>query len=193
VGAVKTGMLLNSEIIALVAKKLTVFGLQPLVVDPVMVSRTGAPLIDRAAIAQMQQRLLPLATIVTPNRYEAELLSQRSLHSLDDMKQAAAAIHALGCGSVLVKGGAMPAPLRGVDVFFDGDRLEVLEIAPIDTPHTHGSGCTLAAAIAAHLARGIPLWEAVTQAKAYVTLALRHSLAIGRGQGPVGHFFSLSP
>ncbi|NJK34381.1 MAG: bifunctional hydroxymethylpyrimidine kinase/phosphomethylpyrimidine kinase [Oscillatoriales cyanobacterium SM2_2_1] len=191
VGAVKTGMLLNGEIISLVAKKLVSFGLQPLVVDPVMVSRTGAKLIDDGAIAQMQHRLLPLATLLTPNRYEAQILAQRTIDNLDDMKQAAVAIHAQGCGSVLVKGGAMPAPYGGIDVLFDGDRLEVLETAYITTPHTHGTGCTLSAVITANLAKGSTLWDAVVHGKAYVTEALRHSLAIGRGRGPVGHFFPL--
>lgn len=191
VGAVKTGMLLNDEIISLVAKKLVTFGLQPLVVDPVMVSRTGAKLIDDRAIVQLKHRLLPLASLLTPNRYEAQILAQQPINNLGDMKQAAVIIHSLGCGSVLVKGGAMPEPYGGIDVFFDGDRLEVLETSYITTPHTHGTGCTLSAAITANLAKGSTLWDAVIQGKAYVTEALRHSLAIGHGCGPVGHFFPL--
>lgn len=190
VQATKTGMLLNQSIIAAVAETIAHFNLTPLVVDPVMVSRTGAQLIDDTAIATLKHTLLPLATLLTPNRYEAQILSGLDIHTLDDMQEAAQRITRLGV-AVLVKGGGMAGKLRGVDVLIESDRLTVLETALIDTQDTHGTGCTLSAAIAANLALGQDLPSAVQHAKEYVTTALRYSLRIGSGQGPVGHFFPL--
>ncbi len=189
VQAVKTGMLLNQEIIAAVVQQAA--SLPNLVVDPVMVSRTGAQLIDDAAVATLKQQLLPLARLTTPNRYEAQMLSGLEILTLEDMQAAARKIWDLGAQAVLVKGGGMTGELRGVDVWFDGERLEVLRTDCIDTRDTHGTGCTLSAAIAANLARGEDLYVAVTLAKRYVTSALKHALRIGQGQGPVGHFFPL--
>ena len=191
VQAVKTGMLLNQSIIAAVAKQLKQLDLPNLVVDPVMVSRTGARLIDDQAIAAIRQSLIPLAAVLTPNRYEAQILSGINIHTLEDMGAAAQQIYRLGAQAVLVKGGGMPENLRGIDVWFDGVSLEVLKTSSVDTKDTHGSGCTLSAAIAANLASGQPVAAAVQQAKDYVTKALQHSLRIGQGQGPVGHFFPL--
>jgi hydroxymethylpyrimidine/phosphomethylpyrimidine kinase len=190
--AVKTGMLLNSEIIEAVATALARLQVKALVVDPVMVSRTGAQLIDDAAIATLTQTLLPQALIVTPNRYEAQILANLEIETLDTMKAAARKIYDLGPKAVLVKGGGMTGNLKGVDVWFDGDVLQVLEAESVNTPHTHGTGCTLSAAIAANLALGKQPFDAVQSAKAYVTEALKHSLAIGQGQGPVGHWFALA-
>lgn len=187
--AVKTGMLLNQEIIAAVA--IQAERLPNLVVDPVMVSRTGAQLIDDSAVATLRDRLIPLATVLTPNRYEAQLLSGLEIQTLEDMQAAAEKILQLGAAAVLVKGGGMTGELRGVDVWCDGDRLEVLRTETIDTQDTHGTGCTLSAAIAANLALGQAPFPAVQQAKQYVTTALRYALRIGGGQGPVGHFFPL--
>jgi len=192
VQAVKTGMLLNQEIIQAVADYWQQLSSPPpLVVDPVMVSRTGAQLIDDAAIATLIQALIPQAQILTPNRYEAALLSDLNIETLADMEAAAIKIQQLGAAGVLVKGGGMAADLRGVDVWFDGQEVTVLRTETVDTTDTHGTGCTLSAAIAANLAKGdIPL-TAVSHAKDYVTSALKHSLRIGKGQGPVGHFFPL--
>ena len=162
-----------------------------LVIDPVMVSRAGVKLIAEEAIAFLQEHLVPQAKILTPNRYEAQILSGMDITDLETMKNAAAKILELGCQAVLVKGGAMSGELQGVDVWFDGDRLEVLRTKTIDTPHTHGTGCTLSAAITANLALGKEPFEAVQAAKKYVTEALQFSLAIGKGTGPVGHFYPL--
>jgi len=189
--AVKTGMLLNQDIIDVVTEQVISLGLTQLVVDPVMVSRTGAQLIDDAAIARLKTSLFPLAQVVTPNRYEAQILSGQEIFTLDDMITAAKAIHQLGCHVVLVKGGGMAGDLKAVDVWFDGSQIQVLRTEPVNTSHTHGTGCTLSAAIAANLALGHNTWAAVTQAKTYVTNALHNALAIGRGQGPVGHFYPL--
>ncbi|MBW4638309.1 MAG: bifunctional hydroxymethylpyrimidine kinase/phosphomethylpyrimidine kinase [Gloeocapsa sp. UFS-A4-WI-NPMV-4B04] len=191
VQAVKTGMLLNQEIIIAVAQQIEALRITNLVVDPVMVSRTNAQLIDDAAVTTLQDKLIPLATLVTPNRYEAQLLTGLEINTLDEMKAAAERIYKLGAKAVLVKGGGMAGDLRGVDVWFDGDRLETLTTALIDTKNTHGTGCTLAAAIAANLALSHDLLTAVRRAKEYVTTALKYSLDIGKGTGPVGHFFPL--
>jgi hydroxymethylpyrimidine/phosphomethylpyrimidine kinase len=189
--AAKTGMLLNREIIETVVEQVEKWQLKQLVVDPVMVSRAGAQLIDDGAIASLRDKLIPKALIVTPNRYEAQLLSGLEIKTLENMKAAAQMVHKLGATAVLVKGGGMMGELRGVDVWFDGERWETLTTETVDTSNTHGTGCTLSAAIAANLALGKDLWNAVEQAKNYVTTALKYALDIGRGTGPVGHFFPL--
>jgi hydroxymethylpyrimidine/phosphomethylpyrimidine kinase len=192
VQAAKTGMLLNQEIIATVAQQVEALGIENLVVDPVMVSRTGAQLIDDDAVKTLRQQLIPLAAIITPNKYEAEILSGFPINSLDDMRAAAQFIHRnLKVKAVLVKGGGMQGNARGVDIWFDGQNLETMTTQQIDTKNTHGTGCTLSAAIASNLAKGQDLRQAVKQAKQYVTTALTYSLNIGQGQGPVGHFFPL--
>jgi hydroxymethylpyrimidine/phosphomethylpyrimidine kinase len=152
------------------------------------VSRAGAKLMDEEAIATIKTLLIPQATITTPNRYEAEILANLEIDNLEDMQAAAKAIYELGANAVLVKGGAMAGELKGVDVWFDGKNLEILKTEVVDTQNTHGTGCTLSAAITANLALNKTLLEAVIMAKNYVTDALKFNLAIGRGQGPVGHF-----
>ena len=192
VQAAKTGMLLNQEIIFAVAQQVEALHIDNLVVDPVMVSRTGAQLINDDAVKTLCDALIPKAAIVTPNRYEAQILSGLQINSLDDMRTAAEIIHQkFGVKAVLVKGGGMQGDLRGVDIWFDGQKLETLTTKRIETKNTHGTGCTLSAAIAANLAMGKDVWQSVQQAKEYVTAALTYSLDIGKGQGPVGHFFPL--
>ncbi|MGK7874637.1 MAG: bifunctional hydroxymethylpyrimidine kinase/phosphomethylpyrimidine kinase [Xenococcaceae cyanobacterium] len=191
VQAVKTGMLLNQEIIEAVAEQVEKWGLNQLVVDPVMVSRTGAQLIDDRAVVSLRDVLIPKALIVTPNRYESQILSGLEIDTLDDMRSAAQVIHKLGASAVLVKGGGMTGSLRGVDIWFDGEQWETLTTTTVETSNTHGTGCTLSAAIAANLALGKNPLLAVQQAKKYVTTALKYALDIGRGSGPVGHFFPL--
>jgi hydroxymethylpyrimidine/phosphomethylpyrimidine kinase len=191
VQAAKTGMLLNQGIIRAVASQLLATPELPLVVDPVMVSRTGAQLIDDDAIAALKHHLIPLATCLTPNRYEAQMLSGQPVDTLADMEKAAQTIYQMGCKAVLVKGGGMTGELRGVDVWFDGQQLEVLRTETVITSDTHGTGCTLSAAIAANLAQGESGLTAVQRAKHYVTQALHYALRIGQGQGPVGHFYPL--
>lgn len=202
VHALKTGMLPNRSIIATVAaylKALQQFSPSlAMVIDPVMVSRAGAKLIDEDAIATLKADLIPLATVLTPNRYEAEILSGQTIQSLEDMKQVAKTIASLGPRIVVVKGGGMTGEMRGVDVVCTSDpggtpTLDILRTARVETQDTHGTGCTLSAAIAANLAQGKTPQEAIHQAKNYVTQALQHSLRIGEGQGPVGHFFPLYP
>ena len=188
--ALKTGMLLNQPIIEAVTAYLKKLTDVSCVIDPVMVSRTGAQLIDDGAIAALKQ-LIPLATVLTPNRYEAEILSGRPIETLEDMENAAQTIQGLGASAVIVKGGSFEDGLRGVDVWYDGTTLIKLVTGCIDTADTHGTGCTLSAAIAANLALGHHRLDAAKRAKDYVTKALSHALRIGQGQGPVGHFYPL--
>jgi hydroxymethylpyrimidine/phosphomethylpyrimidine kinase len=189
--AAKTGMLLNSEIIETVAAALHDRPVPHLVVDPVMVSRTGAQLINDDAVAALRSHLFPLASVITPNVYEAQMLSGREIQSVEDMMGAASVIFDMTAIPVLVKGGAMTDRDRGVDVWCDGKMLLTFKTECVDTQDTHGTGCTLSAAIAANLAKGLDLTTAVQTAKTYVTQALKCSLRIGRGQGPVGHVFRL--
>jgi hydroxymethylpyrimidine/phosphomethylpyrimidine kinase len=189
--AAKTGMLLNQAIIEAVAAYLKDHPIAQLVVDPVMVSRTGDRLIAQEAIAALIQQLLPLAAIATPNRYEAQMLADMEITTLSDMRTAAQKIQAMGPAAVIVKGGGFQGDLRGVDIWYDGTHLEVLKTRQVDTPNTHGTGCTLSSAITANLAKGLDPLAAALAAKDYVTNALQHSLAIGHGQGPVGHFYPL--
>ena len=193
INAAKTGMLLNASIIETVADRVKHWQIQQLVVDPVMVSRTGAQLIDQTAVETLRDSLLPMALITTPNSYETQLLTGMPLNSLGEMKAAAAEILNMGPQCVLIKGGGLVADLQGVDLWMDGTAGEctVLRTELVETPHTHGTGCTLAAASAANLARGLAPLIAAQDAKNYVTNALKYSLAIGRGQGPVGHFYPL--
>ena len=192
INAVKTGMLFNPEIISEVAQQLKYHHLQQLVVDPVMVSRTGSTLIDDQAIASLQKLIIPQALIVTPNRYEAQILSGLTIDSLEQLKQAAIAIQRnSGAQVVLAKGGGLSGTEKAIDVWYDGQEIKTLSSKIVTTQNTHGTGCTLSAAICANLALGKDLWLAVVDAKKYVTTALEYALDIGAGNGPVGHFFPL--
>jgi hydroxymethylpyrimidine/phosphomethylpyrimidine kinase len=184
--ALKTGMLANAAIIAMVAKKIREHRLRNIVVDPVMVATSGDLLIKRNAVAVLSSKLLPLATIVTPNIPEAEELAGMKLRTSSDIEEAARAIVGMGAASVLIKGGHRSGP--AVDLFYDGKRFTALTASRVRTRNTHGTGCTLSAAIAADLARGESLENSVRHAKKYLTEALRQSFAIGHGHGPVHHF-----
>jgi hydroxymethylpyrimidine/phosphomethylpyrimidine kinase len=189
IAAVKTGMLANAAIITAVAEAIRRRGLPHLVVDPVMVAKGGQRLLDKDAERAYAQRLFPMATLVTPNLPEAEALLGRAVRTRSDMREAARAIRALGPRAVVVKGGHLEGD--AIDVFFDGEQMEELRAPRIDTPHTHGTGCTFSAAIAARLANGSELLEAVRGAKEYLTEAIRRSYSIGRGHGPVDHLHPL--
>lgn len=184
--AAKTGMLSRSGIIEVVARCVSRWNLR-LVVDPVMVAKGGDPLLQPEAITTLSTTLLPLAEVITPNLFEAEMLTGQRIETLDDMRAAAQAIHALGPRHVVVKGGHRAAD--PVDVYFDGERFVELHAERISTPHTHGTGCTFSAAIAAFMARGLPVDAAVTGAKDYITEAIRHAPGLGKGRGPIGHFW----
>lgn len=194
IAATKTGMLSNPEIVTEVARFLAESERRPpLVVDPVMTSKSGHTLLAPEAIEAMRDRLLPLAALVTPNRLEAELLSGVPLTSPAEIDAAAARILKLGPKAVLIKGGHFEGR-EAIDLLYGPGSLSAVRSyrAPrIETSHTHGTGCTFSAAICAFLARGEALPEAIARAKRYVTEAIRHGLAIGQGQGPTHHFYFL--
>ncbi len=190
IAAVKTGMLSSAEIIKVVANMLRPQNVTNLVVDPVMVSKTGHPLLKPDAIEALKGELIPLALVVTPNIHEAQQLSGIEITSLADARRAAKVIHQLGCRHVLIKGGHLIKE-RATDLLYDGRFFNVFKGEYIDTPHTHGTGCTFASAIAAQLARGKTLPDAVQTAKAFLTEAIRHGLAIGHGRGPTNPFYFL--
>ncbi len=182
VDAVKTGMLANSEIIKTVADKLKEYGIVKVVVDPVMVAKSGAPLLAPEAWETLIRELLPLALVLTPNIPEAEELSGIAVSSEAQMKEAARKINALGVRHVLVKGGHLMG--QATDVLFDGRDFHVFSSERVKTSDTHGTGCTYASAIATGLAQGLSVYDAVHNAKKFLTLAVRHSLRLGGGQGP---------
>jgi hydroxymethylpyrimidine/phosphomethylpyrimidine kinase len=190
VSAVKTGMLSSAEIVKVVAKLLKPQNVANLVVDPVMIAKSGHRLLKPDAVEALMHELIPLALVVTPNIHEAQQLSGIEIKTLNDARRAAKIIHRLGCRHVLIKGGHLLED-RATDLLYDGRFFELFKSEFIDTPHTHGTGCTFASAIAAHLALGKPLTQAVTAAKAYLTEAIRHGLSIGHGKGPTNHFYFL--
>ncbi len=189
VAAAKTGMLATAAIVSAVAAAIERLRLPLIVVDPVMVAKSGDRLLDRDAETAYRERLLPLATVVTPNLPEAESLLGRPVRTLAEMREAARALRAMGPRAVVVKGGHLEGD--AVDVFWDGERMEDLSAPRIATKNTHGTGCTYSAAIAARLALGDPLLDAVRGAKAYLTEAIRRSYSVGRGHGPVDHLHPL--
>ncbi|HZS79554.1 MAG TPA: bifunctional hydroxymethylpyrimidine kinase/phosphomethylpyrimidine kinase [Ktedonobacteraceae bacterium] len=184
--AAKTGMLSSPAIIETVAKCAARWHLR-LVVDPVMVAKSGDHLLQPSAVATLTSTLLPLAEVVTPNLYEAEVLTGQRIETISEMRAAAQAIHGLGPRHVVVKGGHRVAD--PVDVYFDGEHFTELRADFIQTPHTHGTGCTFSAAIAAFMARGLAVNTAIAEAKRYITEAIRHAPGIGNGHGPVSHFW----
>jgi len=193
---VKTGMLANATIIGAVASSLSAAQKIPLVVDPVMLSKSGDNLLDRDALATLREHLFPLADLITPNIPEAQVLTGRTLTTTDDFEQAARQLHSMGARAVLLKGGHRPR-IRAesnlesnevVDVFFDGREFHSIRGPWVNTPHTHGTGCTLASAIAASLAQGLELYAAIVQARAYLTKALGAGFVVGQGISPVHHF-----
>ncbi|MBV9784324.1 MAG: bifunctional hydroxymethylpyrimidine kinase/phosphomethylpyrimidine kinase [Acidisphaera sp.] len=185
--AVKTGMLGDAATVELVAGLLEAkaHGL-PLVVDPVMVAKGGQALLAREAVAALKHRLAPLATLLTPNLPEAEALTGKSIADVADMRRAAKALLALGSAAVLLKGGHLPGETV-VDVLATADDVEVFEHPRIATRHTHGTGCTLASAVAVGLAQGLALRAAVPRASAYVQAAIETAPGIGIGHGPLNH------
>jgi hydroxymethylpyrimidine/phosphomethylpyrimidine kinase len=193
VDAAKTGMLANGGIVRAVAAAVEELEITSLVVDPVFVSKHGHLLLAEDAIDEIRSRILPLASLITPNLPEASGLAGVQVEAKDDMRRAADAILALGARAVLVKGGHLEASTEAADLFLSGGVEEWLATDRIDTPNTHGTGCTLSSAIAAHLALGWDLLEAVRAGKAFVTEAIRHGLEIGEGIGPVDQLWSIPP
>jgi hydroxymethylpyrimidine/phosphomethylpyrimidine kinase len=184
VDAAKTGMLSSAEIVEAVADAIEELGVPNLVVDPVFVSKHGDPLLREDAVHVLRKRIVPLATLITPNLPEAAGLAGFDVETRSDMERAGRAILDLGARSVLVKGGHLEEASSD-DLFADNDRAEWLVGRRVHSTNTHGTGCVLSSSIAAYLARGEPLIEAVRKGKDFVTDAIRHALALGGGIGPV--------
>jgi hydroxymethylpyrimidine/phosphomethylpyrimidine kinase len=186
--ATKTGMLANAAVVEAVAAAIRNLCLPMVVVDPVMVAKSGDRLLDEAAVEVMRRDLLPLALVVTPNIPEAEVLSGRSIRSIADARDAARRIRQMGAGAVVIKGGHAPGS-ELVDLLLEGDTFSELRTTRLETRHTHGTGCTFASAMAANLALGHTVAESTGRAQRYVAGAIRHGLSIGRGHGPLDHFW----
>ena len=184
--AVKVGMLASAPIVAAVGARLRHYRVERLVVDPVMIAKSGDPLLAADARAALIAEILPLALVVTPNLHEAAVLAGVPVEALAEMEEAARRIHALGPRYVLVKGGHLKA--GATDVLWDGREFTRFDAPRIESPNTHGTGCTLSAALAAGLARGRPLVDAVRDAKAYVRRAIDAGFQPGHGVGVLRHF-----
>ncbi|MEM7317056.1 MAG: bifunctional hydroxymethylpyrimidine kinase/phosphomethylpyrimidine kinase, partial [Planctomycetota bacterium] len=187
IAAAKIGMLLNTEIMEAVATELAKSPLPQLVLDPVMVARSGDRLIDDEAVEIVRERLLPMATIVTPNVAEAEVLAGCKIEEIESAKEAATKLVELGAKAVLITGGGLSGESRSTDVLLDDGTPVLLRTECVATTNTHGTGCTLSAAIAANLALGQELTDSVHKAKDYLTRALSAGLTLGNGAGPVCH------
>ena len=188
--AVKTGMVANAELIEVIAEKLTYYKARNIVVDPVMIATSGARLISEKSIVVLKEKVLPIATVVTPNIPEAEVLSGMKITSKSDMEKAAGFINeTYGC-AVLLKGGHSISDAD--DLLFENGEITWFEGVRIDNPNTHGTGCTLSSAIASNLAKGYDLKTAVRLAKEYISGALSAMLDLGHGRGPVHHGFDLN-
>ena len=190
VEAVKTGMLASSKIIEAVANAIEAHGIRNLVVDPVMVAKGGAKLLRDDAIDALRARLLPLAAVITPNLPEAAMILGRPIRTVDERREAARNLVALGPRAAVVKGGHAGDDVT--DVYWDGSEMVELPATRIPTANTHGSGCVFSAAIAAGLAKGMEPLVAVRQAKEFISGAIELSLDIGHGHGPVNPMFRLS-
>jgi hydroxymethylpyrimidine/phosphomethylpyrimidine kinase len=186
--AVKTGMLSSAAIVEVVADRLERWEIASLVVDPVIAATSGAPLLQGSALEMLKKRLLPLALVVTPNIPEAEALTGHSIGTWDGMRDAAREIHALGAHNVVIKGGHREGA-QATDLLYDGEDFREFSAGRVETRNSHGTGCTFSAAIAASLAKGESVPNAVLAAKAYITKALQNSYALGSGHGPVHHFY----
>ncbi len=188
--AVKTGMLSSYAIIETVAERLSHHNLTPVVIDPVMVATSGNRLLREDAVESMRSVLVPMATVVTPNSREAQVLTGLEVSSVDGLKAAAKMlVDELGAQNAVVKGGHLEGP--ATDILYDGSTFFTYTSERIDTSSTHGTGCTLASAIAAGLAKGLNVPDAVHEAKEYVTAAIRTSFPVGQGHGPLNHFHKL--
>ena len=185
---VKTGMLATAAIVEAVAAAITRWRLSQVVVDPVMVAKSGDKLLDEDAIVAVRDRLLPLCTVVTPNSHEAEVLAGMPVRTHDDAREAAHRIVASGAPAVVIKGGHIEGP-HLINVLFDGRDFTDVESERVETTSTHGTGCTFAASVAAQLACGRSLPDAVRGATEYVAGAIRNAVPLGHGHGPVNHFW----
>ncbi|MBE0492027.1 MAG: bifunctional hydroxymethylpyrimidine kinase/phosphomethylpyrimidine kinase [Sulfurospirillum sp.] len=190
VDALKIGMVSRAQTIKIIAQTLKKYPLPFMVVDPVMISKSGFNLLNDDAKKALIELLIPMATIITPNIFEAQAILACKIVTLADMKKAAKELHTLGCANVLLKGGQYIED--ATDIFYDGKAFHLLKGELIQTHNTHGTGCTLSSAIAANLAKGMELLDAVHAAKIYITQAIKQGFSLGQGKvGPVHHFYDL--
>jgi len=188
VDAVKIGMVSVPETISIIATRLMHYQAKPIVLDPVMISKSGFDLLQPCAKDALKIELLPLATIITPNIPEAEELTGLTIETLEDMETACHALIDMGVKAVLLKGGHRAKD--ATDIFFDGITMKYLPAERIDTKNTHGTGCSLSSALAANLSNGKSLLEAVESAKAYVYEGIKQAEDLGHGWGPINHFYA---
>ena len=186
--AAKTGMLANEVIVNTVAKAIKKFHIPNVVVDPVMIAKSGDPLLSESARQIVKQKLIPLATVVTPNLFEAEAMLNMKIKTIEDIKTAARELKKTGCKWIVIKGGHLQNEKEAIDVIFDGQKFHLLKSPRFETKNTHGTGCTFSSAIAAGLAKGYEPLKAIQQAKQFIAEAIRQSFPIGRGHGPTNHF-----
>lgn len=186
---VKTGMLSSTAIIESVADKLSAYSIKNLVVDPVMIAKGGDRLLQEDSVASIRTKLIPLASVVTPNTPEAAVLTGREVDTVEDAKRAAKEIINMGASAVVVKGGHLDGP--ATDVLYDGRRFQIFSSPRIESKNTHGTGCTFASAIAANMAKGKLLEESITLSKEYINSAIREARQVGSGHGPLNHFFMI--
>lgn len=189
VDAVKIGMLSTSGCMEAVAERMEHYRPENVVIDPVMYAKNGSSLMNMEAMETLIKRIIPLADVLTPNIPEAEEITGLEITSVDGMEAAARRICGMGAGAAVIKGGH--AEGSALDVLFDGKNFYYFNADRIITKNTHGTGCTFSAAIAARLAEGKSVQEALEEAKAYVTTAIAHGLSIGKGNGPTHHFYEL--
>jgi hydroxymethylpyrimidine/phosphomethylpyrimidine kinase len=185
--AAKTGMLSNATVVKTVAEAVRTFRVPNLVVDPVMIAKSGDPLLAEDARQAVREDLLPLATVITPNIFEAETLLACKIGDLDAMRDAARELWKIGCPLVVVKGGCLDIESQAIDVLYDGKEFVLLKSPRFGSRNTHGTGCTFASAIAAGLAKGLPPPEAARRAKDFITEAIRSGWPIGKGYSPPNH------
>ncbi|MFH0765781.1 MAG: bifunctional hydroxymethylpyrimidine kinase/phosphomethylpyrimidine kinase [Calditrichota bacterium] len=184
--AVKIGMLSRPEVVHAVADAIRSFNLQNVVLDPVLIAKNGCPLTNKTAVHAIKESLLSLATVVTPNLYEVEALLNRRIETIAEMKDAAATLYELGQNWIVIKGGHLSGD-KATDVAYNGKEYYLLDSPRINTPNTHGTGCTFSSAIAAGLAKGVDPLSAIRRAKEYIQAAIKNSLNFGRGHGPTNH------
>ncbi|ADC88882.1 phosphomethylpyrimidine kinase [Thermocrinis albus DSM 14484] len=190
VDALKTGMLYSQQTVEAVAKAVKELKLNNLVVDPVMRAKSGDPLLKPEAVEALVEHLIPLATLITPNIPEAEDLTGMRIRSVEDMEKACLRLMEYGCKAVLLKGGHMEGD-KVTDVFYDGKSFEYIQHEKVTTKNTHGTGCTLSAAITAFLAKGLPLEKAVRMGVSYLLRAISTAPSLGKGHGPLNHMWPL--
>jgi hydroxymethylpyrimidine/phosphomethylpyrimidine kinase len=186
--ALKTGMLFNAEIIKAVSEKIQYYNWKNVVVDPVMIAKGGASLLQIEAISAMKQYLLPLAMVITPNIPEAEVLTGIQIRTDEGKREAAKLLYDLGVKNVVIKGGHDENQNESIDLLYDGNEFTTFTSKRVQTKNTHGTGCTFSAAVTAELAKGLPVNEAVSKAKNFIQAAIEDQLQIGQGHGPTNHW-----